>query len=40
MRGMKQNITESDPRKVLISGMDEVGAVVESFIEMFSNHTK
>jgi ketose-bisphosphate aldolase len=36
MRGMKQNITEADPRKVLTAGMDEVQIVVENYIDIFS----
>lgn len=35
MRGMKQNITESDPRKVLTSAMDEEEIVVKKLITIF-----
>lgn len=35
MRGMKQNITEADPRKVLASAMEEVKIVVKKLIEKF-----
>ncbi len=35
MRGMRQNITEMDPRKVLTSAMDEVKIVVQKLIQRF-----
>jgi len=35
MRGLKQNITEMDPRKVMTSAMDEVEIVVEKLIKKF-----
>lgn len=40
MRGLKQNITESDPRKVMTSAMDEVTVVVEKLIEKFNKGAK
>jgi len=35
MRGMKQNITEADPRKVLTSAIDEVKITVMELIDKF-----
>lgn len=35
MRGLRQNITETDPRKPLTSAMEEVQSVVEDCIKKF-----
>lgn len=36
MRGMRQNITENDPRKALTAAIDEEKMVVKEYIELFN----
>jgi len=40
MRGLRQNITESDPRKPLTSAMDEETILVEDYIKKFDKGFK
>lgn len=40
MRGLRQNITESDPRKPLTSAMDEEMMLVQDYIEKFDKGFK
>lgn len=40
MRGLRQNITENDPRKAMTSAMDEIKTVVVEYINKFRERAK
>jgi tagatose 1,6-diphosphate aldolase GatY/KbaY len=40
MRGLRQNITENDPRKALSAAVDEEKVVVKKYIELFNHPVK